>query len=177
MFYPDFDTDQLKVFPKTFHDSVKCYVDSTKPAANILSKQSCKLWLNISEVSWSSCWTGWTFLGTRLSSQSSLWSRGASTKYWQLHNCHMDNSHYHHWSRSSTYPLIHLSSTYHPLIIHLSSTYHPLIRQCCPTTTRSTNQGVSGQKVEEYCISKKDFHHIQFDHQQHLQYWSMQKTN
>ena len=70
---------------------------------------------------------------------------------------------------------MHLST--YSLIIHLSGTYHALIRQFCPTTTRSTNQGVSGQKVEEYCISKKDFHHIQFDHQQHLQYWSMLKTD
>ena len=39
----------------------------------------------------------------------------------------MDNSHYHHWSRSSTYPLIHLSSTYQALIIHLSSTYQAVL--------------------------------------------------
>ena len=147
-----------KSFPKLF--SFKTNVSSTRQMLRRFNKasskyplkptswkkHSCKLWLKISEVSWSSCWTGWTCLGTRLSSssrgtsQSSLWSITiittqyivvviiliTSTKYWQLHNFHMDNSHCHLWSGLSAYPLIHLLSTY-PLIIHLSSTYQAVL--------------------------------------------------
>ena len=69
---------------------------------------------------------------------------------------------------------------------HHSTNYHPrsdlLVRQFCPTTRRSTSQGVSGgspfiilswQQIQNLCNKIPTFllcpHHTQFEQQQHLQ--------